>query len=91
MTTEDDNAIVKTIATLAQNLGMEVIAEGIETKEQYDQLKRLGCEFGQGFLFSPPLDTDGVQRLLVETPELDSILGFENFGSDAVVANTYPM
>jgi diguanylate cyclase (GGDEF)-like protein len=91
MTTEDDNAIVKTIATLAQNLGMEVIAEGIETKDQYDQLKRLGCEFGQGFLFSPPLDTDGVQRLLVETPELDSILGFENFGSDAVVANTYPM
>jgi len=91
MTTEDDNAIVKTIATLAQNLGMEVIAEGLETNEQYDQLKQLGCEYGQGFLFSPPLDTDGVQRLLVETTDLDSILGFEDFGTDAVLANTYPM
>jgi EAL domain-containing protein (putative c-di-GMP-specific phosphodiesterase class I) len=54
LTTDNDNAIVRTISTLARNLGMEVIAEGIETDEQYQQLKMLGCEYGQGYLFSPP-------------------------------------
>jgi diguanylate cyclase (GGDEF)-like protein len=92
MTTDNDNAIVKTISTLAQNLGMQVIAEGIETAEQYEQLKSLGCEYGQGFLFSPPLDTDGVLRLLSQTNEHDVVFGFENFSEkDAAVATNYPM
>ena len=92
MTTDNDNAIVKTISTLAQNLGMEVIAEGIETKDQYEQLKRLGCEYGQGFLFSPPLDIDGVARLLAQTTEQEIVLGFDNFAdNDAVIATRYPM
>jgi EAL domain-containing protein (putative c-di-GMP-specific phosphodiesterase class I) len=42
LTTDNDNAIVRTISTLARNLGMEVIAEGIETEEQHQQLKMLG-------------------------------------------------
>ena len=60
LTTDNDNAIVRTISTLARNLGMEVIAEGIETEEQYQQLKMLGCEYGQGYLFSRPVDNEGV-------------------------------
>jgi diguanylate cyclase (GGDEF)-like protein len=71
MTTEDDNAIVKTISTLAHNLGMEVIAEGIETDEQYRELKALGCEYGQGYLFSRPVDDFGAWRLLTKDSQRD--------------------
>jgi diguanylate cyclase (GGDEF)-like protein len=66
LTTDNDNAIVRTISTLARNLGMEVIAEGIETEEQYQQLKMLGCEYGQGYLFSRPVDNEGVKYLLAQ-------------------------
>ena len=71
LTTDNDNAIVRTISTLARNLGMEVIAEGIETEEQYQQLKMLGCEYGQGYLFSRPVDTDGVWHLLAQDAKRD--------------------
>lgn len=92
MTTDNDNAIVKTISTLAQNLGMEVIAEGIETEEQYQQLKELGCEYGQGFLFSHPVDPEGVLRLLAKGTQVDVAVGIDNFGEgEAVVATAYPM
>ena len=72
LTTDNDNAIVRTISTLARNLGMQVIAEGIETEEQYKQLKMLGCEFGQGFLFSRPVDNKGVLNLLAQDANRDS-------------------
>jgi len=71
LTTDNDNAIVRTISTLARNLGMEVIAEGIETEEQYQQLKMLGCEYGQGYLFSRPVDSDSVQHLLTQDARRD--------------------
>jgi diguanylate cyclase (GGDEF)-like protein len=71
LTTDNDNAIVKTISTLARNLGMEVIAEGIETEEQHQQLKMLGCEYGQGYLFSRPVDNDGVEHLLEQDARRD--------------------
>lgn len=47
--------LVRTIITLAWNLGMDVVAEGVETTKQLAQLKALKCEYGQGFLFSKPL------------------------------------
>ena len=72
LTTDNDNAIVRTISTLARNLGMEVIAEGIETEEQYQQLKMLGCEYGQGFLFSHPVNKDAVLHLLAADAHRDS-------------------
>jgi diguanylate cyclase (GGDEF)-like protein len=72
LTTENDNAIVRTISTLARNLGMEVIAEGIETEEQYQQLKMLGCEYGQGYLFSRPVKNDRVPHLLAQDAKRDS-------------------
>ena len=73
LTTDNDNAIVRTISTLARNLGMEVIAEGIETEEQYQQLRMLGCEYGQGFLFSQPVDNAGVVRLLAQDAHRDAV------------------
>jgi diguanylate cyclase (GGDEF)-like protein len=72
LTTDNDNAIVRTISTLARNLGMEVIAEGIETEEQYQQLKMLGCEYGQGFLFSRPVDSHSVVHLLARDSKRDA-------------------
>ena len=51
-----DLEIVRAIVGLGHGLGKSVVAEGIETKGQLDRLKRLGCDFGQGFLFSRPVD-----------------------------------
>jgi EAL domain-containing protein (putative c-di-GMP-specific phosphodiesterase class I) len=56
--------IVRTIIELARVLGMDVVAEGIETCEQYRLLRQLGCRFGQGFLFARPLSTEDVTQLL---------------------------
>ena len=51
-----DQAIVNSVIGLGKNLSLEIIAEGIETVEQYDYLKEEGCEQGQGFLMSKPLN-----------------------------------
>jgi EAL domain-containing protein (putative c-di-GMP-specific phosphodiesterase class I) len=56
--------IVRTIIELARVLGMDVVAEGIETPEQYRLLRQMGCRYGQGFLFARPLPPDEVTRLL---------------------------
>ncbi len=52
------SAVVRAIQALAGSLGMQVIAEGIETEAQHEALKALGCEFGQGFLFGRPEPAD---------------------------------
>lgn len=57
--------IVRTIMHLGQNLGMNVIAEGVETEQQSAQLKALGCEFGQGYHFSRPMDMSAAEALLL--------------------------
>ena len=56
--------IVKAIVALAHNLGMEVIAEGVETQAHLDRLKVLGCEYAQGFFIAGPLDAGAATALL---------------------------
>ncbi|MEP0801270.1 EAL domain-containing protein [Funiculus sociatus GB2-A5] len=56
--------IVSTIVTLAHNLGLDVIAEGVETSEQLAQLRALKCEYGQGYFFSRPLDVKAIEVLM---------------------------
>src|SRR5262249_52400288 len=51
-----DDGIVRTILTLAANLDLDVIAEGIETEGQLARLRELGCPSGQGYYFARPLD-----------------------------------
>lgn len=58
--------VVKTIITLAKNLGIDVIAEGIETEQQLNQLKELDCDFGQGFFFSRPINAQEAEQFIVE-------------------------
>lgn len=55
MENEENLAIVRTIVALAQNLGMDVVAEGVETEDQLRLLRKLECENGQGYLFSTPI------------------------------------
>jgi EAL domain-containing protein (putative c-di-GMP-specific phosphodiesterase class I) len=56
--------IVRTIVELARVLGMDVVAEGIETREQDEILQQLGCRYGQGYFYAKPLPADEVTRLL---------------------------
>lgn len=60
--------IMTTIVTLAKKLGVNVIAEGIETIEQLALLKQLKCEYGQGYFFSKPLNAKAAEALIASTP-----------------------
>ena len=60
----EKSGIVRAIVTLARNLGMDTIAEGIETVNQLAQLKALKCEYGQGFYLSKPLDKDILESII---------------------------
>jgi len=48
---------------------MDAIAEGVETAQQYAQLKALGCDFGQGFSFAKPLDSFAAEALILSNPQ----------------------
>jgi diguanylate cyclase (GGDEF)-like protein/PAS domain S-box-containing protein len=61
--------IVRAIVMLARSLGMEVVAEGVETPVQLAQLRDLGCEYGQGYFFSRPLDSEAATALLSRSPK----------------------
>lgn len=61
--------IVQTILMLAHNLSLNVTAEGIETAQQLAQLRRLNCNYGQGYFFSGPLDTETTAALLASSPQ----------------------
>jgi EAL domain-containing protein (putative c-di-GMP-specific phosphodiesterase class I) len=61
---KESRQIVHTIISLADNLGMDVVAEGIETVEQADELKSLGCQYAQGYFFSKPISKGSVEALL---------------------------
>ncbi|MDP3228694.1 MAG: EAL domain-containing protein [Acidovorax sp.] len=64
LTDPNDAAIVETIIGLSRNLGLEVIAEGVETPEQRDLLARAGCQLYQGYLFSRPVSVDVLEAFL---------------------------
>lgn len=61
--------IVRLIITLAKTLGMKTISEGVETALQLNQLKGLGCEFAQGYLFSIPLAPKEIELMLAKYPQ----------------------
>jgi EAL domain-containing protein (putative c-di-GMP-specific phosphodiesterase class I) len=62
--------MIRTIVALARNLGMDVIAEGVETEDQLARLEALDCDYVQGFLLSRPLAADAAELLLRENPSL---------------------
>lgn len=70
-TTNNDETweIIQIIITLAHKLRMTVVAEGIEKEEQLEKIKHLQCDYGQGYLFSKPLDASDATALLAEDPK----------------------
>jgi len=66
--------IVRTIVSLADNMGMEVVAEGVETLSQLVQLRKLKCQYGQGYLFSRPVDADSVSEWISRKPHWQETL-----------------
>jgi EAL domain-containing protein (putative c-di-GMP-specific phosphodiesterase class I) len=65
----EDREIVRTIITLGHNLGMELIAEGVQTINEARVLEALGCEYAQGYFFSKPIDSNQVRRILMTSKE----------------------
>ncbi len=59
-----ESSVVRAIVLLGTSLGKEVIAEGVETLEQLELLRELGCDSGQGYYMSKPLAADGIEQLL---------------------------
>ena len=64
-----DAMLVKSIIMLSHNLGFDVIAEGIETQEQYDFLVKNGCQLGQGFYFCRPMSGEEMTKYIAEQPK----------------------
>jgi EAL domain-containing protein (putative c-di-GMP-specific phosphodiesterase class I) len=62
---KEESMIVRTIMPLAHNLGLDVVAEGVETNEQVALLKELRCKYAQGFYFSRPINAEEAQMLLL--------------------------
>jgi EAL domain-containing protein (putative c-di-GMP-specific phosphodiesterase class I) len=62
---QNDLAIATAIIAMGHTMGMKVIAEGVETDQQLEILRRCGCDDFQGFLFSPAVTSDEFQRLLL--------------------------
>lgn len=58
---------IQMIVTLAHSLGMDVVAEGVETPEQLEKLRELGCNFVQGYLFSHPIDSEAASQFFNDT------------------------
>lgn len=69
----DDAAIVRAMVVMAESLRLDVVAEGVETKEQFDFLRALGCDVYQGFLFSRPVSVGQVRTLHENTALLDAL------------------
>lgn len=67
--TPSDVAIITAVTNLAHSLAMQVVAEGVETQEQLELLRRIGCDEMQGFLFSKPLPAHELEELLKQEVE----------------------
>jgi EAL domain-containing protein (putative c-di-GMP-specific phosphodiesterase class I) len=60
----EDSAMVQTIIALARSMKLQVIAEGVEDERQLALLRGLACDYGQGYLFSRPVDSEAASALL---------------------------
>ncbi len=71
----DDEILVRTIITMAHNLGLKVVAEGVETPEQYDFVKKHRCDIVQGYLYGRPMPIEELREQLDAPPDLRDRVG----------------
>lgn len=85
----ENTEIVRTVLTLANNLGMDVVAEGVETEKQLEQLKEMHCDYGQGYLFAKPMNAEAATALVEREPDniakIDRPDGVDELGSALVM------
>ena len=86
----EDNEIVNTIIMMAKNLRLDVVAEGIETINQFYQLRKLHCEKGQGYFFSRPLPGEQVEHLLQNTAPWQEIIQTQDITFIPQLENNLP-
>ncbi len=67
-----DHAICEAMIVMAHKLGIKVVAEGVETTQQHDLLSIMGCDFGQGYLYSKAVNVQTFERMLTKATQLDS-------------------
>ena len=60
--------MVRSIVALAHTLGLSVVAEGVETAEQFAELRKVGCEYAQGFYLSKPVTAEAAGLLIAAQP-----------------------
>ncbi len=70
----ENGEIVRTVIALAKTLRLDVVAEGIETIHQLHQLRILGCEYGQGYLFSRPVPLEEAERILEDKTRWENVI-----------------
>ena len=73
-----DRHMAAAIISIAHNLGLKVVAEGVEDEQQLSILRRYDCEMLQGFLYSRPINADRFEKLLSENQQLHNLLGHSN-------------
>ena len=64
----NDDAIVRSTIDLGHNLGLKVVAEGVESQASWDRLKALGCDSAQGYFMSRPIPADQFMQWIKESP-----------------------
>lgn len=72
LTNEHDAAIVRSIIELGHQLGRAIVAEGVESKEVLERLRRYGCDLAQGYFISRPLEKKALRQWLLDPPVLSS-------------------
>jgi len=73
-----DRHMAAAIISIAHNLGLKVVAEGVEDEQQLNILRRYDCEMLQGFIYSRPLNAERFEKLLTENQKLHNLLGQSN-------------
>lgn len=69
---KNSKIMLKVIMNLAKELNLVVVAEGVETEEQVNTLKNIGCQYAQGYYYSPPISEEKLDKLFIEKKEIIS-------------------
>lgn len=91
MDNQRQQAILHGIIRLCGHIGLSVVAEGIETEQEHDALRRFNCELGQGFLYSPGLPADAFERFVCEREAVSPKARFAPRGTASIDLNHLPM